>query len=67
MFKERNQRGRHRDDLAWRHINVVDPVRGRKLGLAVDAYAHEVAREATVLIELGVGLGDHESSLFDRR
>ena len=67
MLKERDQRGRNRDDLLRRHIHVVDFLRRDRVDLAaVAADHHPIVAKAAIVVERGIGLGDDVPFLFNR-
>ena len=67
VLEERDQRRRHRDQLLGRDVDHSDRVRPRQHELAVLAAADQLAREAAVGVQLGVGLGDGVAPLLHGR
>src|SRR6478736_3946924 len=59
VLEERDERGRHRHDLLRRHVHVVDLGRRHERELAsTGAHEHAVVEEATLVVDVGVRLGD---------
>ena len=59
VLEERDERGRHRHDLLRRHVHVVDRVRVDERELATTgAHEHAIVEEPTLVVDVGVRLGD---------
>jgi hypothetical protein len=67
VLEERNQRGRNGNDLARRHVHVLDAWLGQN-GFALFTAGDQVVGQAAFAIQRGVGLRDDvlPSSIADR-
>ena len=66
MLKERDERGRHGDDLLRRDVHELNLGRLNQLKAFALAAVDALANEVRVLVEFGVRLGDREALLFVR-
>ena len=62
-----NQRGGDRNDLARRHVHVLDFVRRLQLEFALEAAGDQFVGQLALLVERCVGLGDDVVAFLDRR
>ncbi len=67
VLEERDQRRGHRDELLRRHVHVVQLLGRDHAKLAALARRDPFLDEAAVPVDLGVGLGDDELLLLERR
>ena len=67
VLEERHERGGDRDELLRRDVDEVDLVARRQDEVAGLARVDAVGREAALLVDRGVGLGDDVLVLFPRR
>ena len=59
MFQERNQSRRDRNDLTWRHVDVVHPIRQGHGEFILVTTGHQVVSQLTILVEGNIGLRNH--------
>ena len=67
VLKERDQPGRRADQLLGRNIHVGDVLRRIFLVVATATAKHEFLDKATILVQLGIRLGNDEILLFVAR
>ena len=67
ILQEGNERRRDRHDLFGADIDHLDRLGLRHDIVAIDPARHEIGREAAILVEFRVRLGDRVAALFHRR
>ena len=65
MLQKRDQGGGHGDDLAWRHIHIIDARGGRHGEFILMAAGDQLVQQPAAGVQRGAGLGDHIIALFD--
>src|SRR5262249_50209503 len=66
VLQERNQRSRLRYQLLGAHVDVVDFLPGYQHEVTGFAGVHQLGGDASLIVQLHVGLGDHVTVLFPR-
>ena len=64
VLKERDERGRDRDELLRRHVDRCHVLWLHQAEIALLAHRHEIGGELAIQIHLGVSLGDDELLLL---
>ncbi len=67
VFKERDQCGRDRHELLWRHVDEVDLVLRDGEHVAVEAARDHLAGQPALVVDRGIGLGDVMAHLLHGR
>src|SRR5438477_92760 len=67
VLEERDQRGRHGNDLRRGHVHVLDAVGGRQSELVLEATGNQAIDELAVLVDLRIRLRNDEVAFLDRR
>ena len=67
MFQERNQRSRYRYHLTSGHVHILHAIGGRHDGLAFFATGYQFVDQIAFVIQLGIGLRNHETAFFNGR
>ena len=65
MLQKRDQGGGHGDDLARRHIHIIDARGGRHGKFILMTAGYQRVQQPAVGVQRGAGLGDHIIALFD--
>ena len=65
VFEERNQRGSDGNDLAWRHVHVLDALRGYQDGFAGFTGRDQFIGQRTFIADGRIRLSDDVAAFFD--